>query len=97
MENSGEIDVVEYLRLMKDYLEDRIDAERYTKNYFELTKHRVNIRNEGINRVTQQAYGDADDYEPDATLRKTDPRWIGEAELKDRVRESLRELEALQN
>jgi hypothetical protein len=97
MKDSGEISVVEYLRLMKDYLEGRIDAERYTKHYFELTQRRVNIPNEEVSRVTQQAYGDADDYEPDADLRKTDPRWIGESELKDRVRKSLRELEGLLN
>jgi hypothetical protein len=96
MENYGdEFSVIDYMRLMKTFLDENIDARKYKRSYFDLTKRRVNIPNEEVNRITQQAYGDADDYEPDTELRKTNPQWIGEPELRERVAKSLRELEAL--
>lgn len=96
MESSGdEIGVVDFIRLMKAFLEGDIPAQKYTRAYFDLTKKRVNIPNEEADLITQQAYGDADDYEPDAELRRTNPQWIGEPELRQRVAKSLRDLEAL--
>lgn len=65
MECDGdEIGVADYMQLMKAFLERRLTARDYAKQYFDLTKGRVNISNEDANRITQQAYGDADDYEP---------------------------------
>jgi hypothetical protein len=93
MEINDEFDVTDYMRLMRDFLERRIDADQYARSYFKLTVKRVNIPNEKVNRITQQAYGDADDYEPDIAIRE--PNWIGESELRDRVAKSLRELAAL--
>jgi Bacterial self-protective colicin-like immunity len=96
MENSGdELGVAEYMRLMQAFLGGRIDARNYRRSYFELTKQRVNISSEEVSRITQQAYSDADDYEPDVELRKANPQWIGEEELRERVTKSLRELEAI--
>jgi hypothetical protein len=96
MENSGnEFGVVDYLRLMTAFLEGSIDARAYTRGYFDLTNRRVNIPNEEVQRITQQAYGDADDYEPDTELRRTNSQWIGELQLRERVAKSLRKLEAL--
>jgi Bacterial self-protective colicin-like immunity len=93
METNDEFDVTDYMRLMRDFLDRRIEAHQYVRSYFELTVKRVNIPNEEVNRITQQGYGDADDYEPDITIRP--PNWIGESELRDRVAKSLRELAAL--
>jgi hypothetical protein len=93
MESNDEFDVTDYMRLMRDFLDRRIDAHQYIRSYFELTVKRVNIPNEEVSRITQQAYGDADDYEPDITIRH--PNWIGESELRDRVARSLRELACL--
>src|SRR4029077_11020279 len=96
MENYGEeFSVADYMRLMKAFSDRNIDARKYTRSYFDLAKKRMNIPNEEVNRITQQAYGDADDYEPDEALRQTNPQWIGEPELRQRVAKSLRELEAL--
>jgi len=92
---SDEVGVPDYIQLMKDYLGGRIDAQEYTRNYFDLNAKRVWIPNEEASRITQQAYGDADDYEPDAALREKNAQWIGEQELRNRVAKSLRELEAL--
>ena len=90
-----ELEVADFMRLMKAFLDGSIDAEKYTRTYFDLAKKRANIPNEEVDRITQQAYGDADDYEPDNDLRKANPQWIEEAELKERVAKSLRKLEAL--
>jgi hypothetical protein len=96
MENRGdEFGVVEYMRLMRDFLDERIDARHYARSYFELTTKRVSIPNDEVSRITQQAYGDADDYEADVMLRQKNPQWIGEYELRERVAKSLRELEGL--
>ena len=93
--SADELGVVDYMRLMKAFLDKRIDARNYARSYFDLAKRRVNIVSEEASRITQQAYGDADDYEPDAELRQADTRWIAEVELRERVAKSLREFEAL--
>jgi hypothetical protein len=95
MEDYGELSADVYSRLMKDFLDGRIDAKQYRRGYFSLAKKRVNIPNENVDRVTQQAYGDADDYEADPALRAKNPKWIDEAQLKERVAKSLRQLENL--
>lgn len=90
-----EVSVQDYMRLMKAFWDGRTDAEEYTRSCFDLSKKRVNIADEEANRITQQAYGDADDYEPDVELRRRNPQWIDEPTLRGRVANSLRELEAL--
>ena len=89
------VSVVAFSRLMKHFLEGRISAMRYTRSYFKLMPMRMIIPNGEVDQVTQQAYGDADDYEPDESLRQQNPRWIDENELREKVRRSLRELEDL--
>ena len=93
MENYGEVSVLDFMRLMKDFLDRRISADQYARDYFGLSKKRINISDGAISRITQQAYGDADDYESDPAIRY--PKWIGEPELRERVTKSLHELEAL--
>ena len=93
MESFGEVGIPDYMRLMKDYLDGRIPVHEYKKSYFELNKKRVNIPDEEASRITQQAYGDADDYEPDPSIRL--PYVIDESQLKERVAKSLRALELL--
>ena len=96
MENyPDEVSVQEYIRVMNAFLDGRTGAEEYTRSYFDLSKKRVNIADEEANRITQQAYGDADDHEPDVELRLSNPQWIDEPTLRGRVKNSLRELEAL--
>ncbi|MGO9640799.1 MAG: hypothetical protein ACLP1Y_05795 [Candidatus Acidiferrales bacterium] len=71
MENYGdEAGVPDYMRLMKDYLEGRINVDQYKRAYFVLGQKRVNIPDPEADRITQQAYGDADDYKPDPALDK---------------------------
>jgi Bacterial self-protective colicin-like immunity len=91
MENCGEIHVIDFVRLMRDYLDRRIDVEEYRKKYFELSKRRLNISNEQVDRIIQRSYGDADDY--DALLRL--PYTITEPELRGRVADSLSQLSAM--
>ena len=90
-----ELGVVDFIRLMKAFLDGSIGARNYKRSYFDLAKKRVNIPNEEVSRITQRAYGDADDYEPETELRQANRQWIGEPELRERVAKSLRELEAL--
>jgi Bacterial self-protective colicin-like immunity len=95
MAEDSEVRVPEYMRLMKDLLDRRISADNYRLSYFALSKRRVSIFDEEASRITQQAYGDADDYEPDPKLRLELPNTIREPELRERVAKSLRDLEAL--
>src|SRR5271169_6324141 len=85
--------VVDHMRLMKAFLDERIDVQNYARSYFDFAKGRTNIPSEEASRIMQQAYGDADDFEPDTELRKTNPHWIAEVELRERVAKSFRELE----
>jgi hypothetical protein len=95
MESCGEVGALDYVGLMADYLAGRLDADQYTKAFFAFNKRRVNLPNERASELIQKAHGDADDYEPDTELRRTNRQWIGEPELRARVAKSLRELEAL--
>jgi hypothetical protein len=90
MENYGQVGIPEFVRLMEDFLETRIDVRQYQQNYFALMKKRMTL-SEDESRILQQAYGDADDYDPELRLQYT----IEEPELRQRVAKSLRELAAL--
>jgi hypothetical protein len=95
MTDHEERDIRDCMRLMRQFLDGQIDAKQYTRSYFDLTKERVNIPDEETSMITQQAYGDADDYEADASLRERDRQWIDEVQLKERVAKSFHRLEAL--
>jgi hypothetical protein len=91
MENYGEISIADFVQLMKDYVGLRIDADQYRQMYFELTKKRVHIPNDTVNQIIQQAYGDADDYDPTVTL----PYTLDDDDLRKRVAKSLDALAVL--
>jgi len=90
MESYAEVDVIEFVKLMKDCLQARTDAQQYRRSYFELMKKPAAIPSEDVSRILQQAYDDADDYDPAIRL----PYTIEEPELKRRVSNSVKELEA---
>jgi uncharacterized protein YktA (UPF0223 family) len=90
MENYGEVHVLEFLRLMKAFLDKKIDAGHYRGAYFALMKKRM-ILSEEESRILQTAYGDADAYDPKLKLQHT----IDDYELNARVSKSLAELAAL--
>jgi hypothetical protein len=90
MENYREVGVPDYLRLMKDYLNEQIDALSYQRGIFDLMKQRARLSDEEFG-ILQIAYGDADDYDPIVRLEYT----ILEPELRRRVANSIEELAAL--
>jgi len=90
MDNHGEVSVLDFLRLMKDYVEGRIDAEQYRTTYFALLIKRMIVKVDE-SRILQQGYGDADDYDPTVTL----PYTLEESQLRERVAKSIAELESL--
>jgi Bacterial self-protective colicin-like immunity len=90
MEDYGEVGVPEFLQLMKGFIEMRISARNYRETYFTLMKRRM-ILSEEESRILQQAYGDADDYDPTMMLHHT----IDELELRERVAKSIGKLSAL--
>ncbi|MGA7062046.1 MAG: colicin immunity domain-containing protein [Candidatus Acidiferrales bacterium] len=92
MENYGEVGVPEFTLLMRDFLEDRLDASQYAKQYFALMVKRMTLTEEE-SRVLQRAYGDADDYEADPAIEL--PNVLNEHQLRERVAQSLRELAEL--
>ena len=92
MENYGEVGVPEFMRLMRDFLQDRLDARQYAQQYFALMVKRMTLTEEE-SRVLQRAYGDADDYEPNPAIEL--PNLLNERQLRERVAQSLRELAEL--
>jgi hypothetical protein len=87
MENYGEASVIEFARIMRDYLEGRTDVHAYRQNLFGSMTKRTNL-NEEESRIVQQAYGDADDYDQAVSLTYT----LDEPELKTRIAKSLKDL-----
>ena len=67
MEHFGEVTIPDFLRLMKDFLEHRIDAELYCSSYFDLAIKRKTITDKE-DRILQMAFGDADDYDAEIRL-----------------------------
>ncbi|MGB8322619.1 MAG: hypothetical protein WCE52_06625 [Candidatus Acidiferrum sp.] len=95
MESRGEVGARDYMRLMADYLAGKIDVDQYTKAFFGFNKRRANLPDEGARELILRPHGDADDYEPDIDLRRTNRPWIAESELRERVAKSLCDLEPL--
>jgi len=82
-------DVLDYLRLMKAYLEQRINVKTYQQEFFAMTKKRTLV-SERADSIIQKAYGDADDYDP-----VLGARYVDETRLRELVSKSVKELEAL--
>jgi hypothetical protein len=90
MENFDEVRASDFLKLMRGFLTGQIDARGYQKAYFALMKRRTNLAMEEF-EIIQQAFVDADDYDPEVRLEYT----IEEPELKKRVANSVEELSGL--
>jgi len=95
MESHAEVGILDYVRLIAQFAAGNISAEEYTRAYFAFNKGRVHLPNENAKEIILRAYGDADDYECDAILRKENPQWIDESELHERVSKALHALEGL--
>jgi hypothetical protein len=78
MDPYPQIGVRDFIRLMKDFLDRRIDVRQYQGSYFDLSKKRF-IVTEEEDEILQQAYGDADDFDDVVHLaqdaRAGDPRF----------------------
>jgi hypothetical protein len=83
-------DVSDYLGVMDDFLESRVSTEEYRRRFFEMGKKPCVLSDE-TDVVIQKAYGDADDYDEVVSL----PCTINESELRERVANSVKMLEAL--
>jgi len=90
LDKYSEVGVPDFLHLMKDYLDGKIDAGGYQRGIFDLMKQRARLSDEEY-RILQMAYGDADDYDPIVKLEYT----ILEPELRCRVANSIEKLAAL--
>jgi hypothetical protein len=90
MEHYGEVGVPDFLRLMQNYLDGKIDVDSYCSSYFDLAVKRNTITSDE-SRIIYTAYHDADDYDPEVRLEHT----ILEPELRRRIAMSIEELAAL--
>ena len=90
MDPSPQIEVLDFVRLMQDLLENRIDVRQYQRSYFDLAKKRF-IATDEEDKILQQAYGDADDFDDTVDL----PSTIKEEQLRERVSVSLERLKTL--
>jgi hypothetical protein len=86
-----QVEVADYVRLMKDFLDSRIDVHEYCRCYFSFAKMRVGVLSEEEDKIIQQAYGDADDFDDAVKLEYT----IDEGQLRQRVSASLEKLKTL--
>ena len=89
MRNDIDVHVSNFIELMNRFLMGQVRADEYCTAYFDMSKKRF-IVTEEESIVLQKAFGDADDY--DEVVRGP---YIGEPELKARVRKSLEQLAAL--
>lgn len=83
-------DASDYLRLMKSYLETRIDADTFRQQLSAMSGKR-SLLSEEASLIVQKAYGKADDYDAVLRLEYT----IQEPSLRDFVADSVKQLEAL--
>lgn len=90
MERYTEATVSDFLRLMTDYLESKIDVQEYRKRIFDAMKRGIST-GESEYQILQTAYGDADDFDAEIRLEYT----IEEPELRRRVTKSIEELALL--
>ena len=90
MDPFSQIEVHHFVRLMKDFLDRRIDVRQYQRTYFDLSTKRFIVTDEE-DKILQQAYGDADDFDDVVHLEYT----INEEQLRERVSASLERLKTL--
>ena len=90
MDPYPQIEVIDFVRLMKDFLDRRIDVRRYQRSYCDLSTKRF-VATPEEDKILQQAYGDADDFDDEVHLEYT----IDEEQLRNRVSTSLERLKAL--
>ena len=83
-------DELDYLRLMKAYLEDHLDVDTYCRQLFSMNAKR-SLLSEQASEIVQKTYSKADQY--DAVLRLPDT--IQEPELREFVSRSVKQLEAM--
>jgi hypothetical protein len=91
MVKDWDYDETDYVRLMKSFLQKRIDAASYTRQLWDMNKGRALFASDEASIVIQKALGDADDYDPIVRLQYT----IEEPALRVRVEDSVKQLEAL--
>jgi Bacterial self-protective colicin-like immunity len=84
-----QVGVIDYVRLMKDFLGRRIDVHEYRRCFFSFAKMRADVLSEEEDKIIQQAYGDADDFDDSVKLEYV----INEGQLRQRV--SLEKLKTL--
>ncbi len=85
-----QVGVIDFMRLMRDFLGKRIDVHQYRRSYFDLSKMRMDMSDDE-DKIIQEAYGDADDFDDVVHLEYT----IDETQLRERVSGSLERLRAL--
>jgi len=90
MDPYPQIEVLDFVRLMKEFLGRRIDVRQYQQSYFDLSKKRF-VATPEEDKILQQAYGDADDFDDVVHLEYT----VDEEQLRSRVSTSLERLKAL--
>jgi hypothetical protein len=90
MDPHPQIEVLDFVKLMKDFLDKRIDVHQYKRGYFDLNAKRI-IVSDDEDKILQQAYGDADDFDDVVHLEYT----IDEEQLRERVSASLERLKGL--
>jgi hypothetical protein len=86
-----QVEVADYVRLMKDFLGNLIDVHQYCRSYFGFAKMRMGILSDEEDKIIQQSYGDADDFDDALQLEYT----IDESQLRQRVSASLEKLKTL--
>lgn len=88
MDTFPQVEVADFVRLMKDFLVNLIDVHEYRRSYFGFAKMRMGVLSDEEDKIIQQAYGDADDFDDAVQLEHT----IDEGQLRQRVSASLERL-----
>jgi self-protective colicin-like immunity protein len=83
-------DASDYLDLMTQFVERRLSVEEYRGRFWTMNKKR-SLYSDHADVIIQRAFGDADDYDEVVHL----PYTIDEAELRNRVADSVKKLKAL--
>ena len=86
-----QVEVADYVRLMKDFLDNLIDVHQYRRSYFGFALMRMGVLSDEEDQIIQRAYGDADDFDEVVQLEYT----IDERQLRQRVSVSLEKLKTL--
>ena len=90
MDPYPQVQLLDFMQLMSDFLDRHIDVRQYQRSYFELTTKRIIVSDEET-EILQRAYGDADDFDDVVHLAYT----TSEEQLRERVSASLARLKIL--